>query len=99
MRPELRRWALAVLCLLLPAAHAAPQTAYRDPIDYFFQPFLGDLRAEAVELQAHAVDQVDLRVLQPLAQAFCGLLVVGCKEFPGAGQQSMSQLVSPGQGD
>jgi thioredoxin-related protein len=49
MRPELRRWALAVLCLLLPAAHAAPQTAYRDPIDYFFQPFLGDLRAEAVD--------------------------------------------------
>lgn len=49
MRTELHRWALIVLCLLIPAAHAAPQTAYRDPIDYFFHPFLGDLRAEATD--------------------------------------------------
>ncbi|HMA87292.1 MAG TPA: thioredoxin family protein [Burkholderiales bacterium] len=49
MRAELRKLALLLVCLLLPAAHAAPATAYRDPIDYFFHPFLGDLRAEAAD--------------------------------------------------
>jgi thioredoxin-related protein len=47
MRADLRAVALLLLCLLLPAAQAAPKVEYRDPIDYFFHPFLYDLKAEA----------------------------------------------------
>jgi len=49
MRGELRSLALLFLCLLFPAAHAASAAHYRDPLDYFFHPFLGDLRAEAAD--------------------------------------------------
>jgi thioredoxin-related protein len=48
MTTRLRGVAMLVLCLLLPAAaQAAPQVQYRDPIDYFFNPFLYDLQAAA----------------------------------------------------
>ena len=48
MTSRLRSIALLVLCLLLPAAvQAAPQVQYRDPVDYFFNPFLYDLQAAA----------------------------------------------------
>ena len=49
MARKMRGLALLLLCLLVPAAQAAPVTEYRDPIDYFFQPFLGDLKAEAAD--------------------------------------------------
>jgi len=49
MRGELRSLALLFLCLLFPAAHAASAAHHRDPLDYFFHPFLGDLRAEAAD--------------------------------------------------
>ncbi|MGH8747166.1 MAG: thioredoxin family protein [Burkholderiales bacterium] len=49
MRSELKLLALFLLCLLLPAAQAAPAAGYRDPVDHFFQPFLGDLKAEATD--------------------------------------------------
>lgn len=49
MRTDLRAVVLFLLCLLLPAAQAAPRVEYRDPIDYFFHPFLGDLKAEAAD--------------------------------------------------
>jgi thioredoxin-related protein len=49
MRLELRALALVVLCFLVPPALAAPKVQFRDPIDYFFDPFLGDLRAEAAD--------------------------------------------------
>ena len=45
----MRRLALLLLCLLLPAAQAAPKDEYRDPVDYFFHPFLFDLKAEAAD--------------------------------------------------
>lgn len=50
MTRNMRGFALLLLCLLVPAAaQAAPKVQYRDPIDYFFHPFLGDLEAEAVD--------------------------------------------------
>jgi thioredoxin-related protein len=49
MTRELRRFALLLLCLLVPVAQAAPRVEHRDPIDYFFHPFLGDLKAEAAD--------------------------------------------------
>ncbi len=49
MLREIRSLSLLLLFLLVPAAQAAPTTAYRDPIDYFFHPFLGDLKAEAAD--------------------------------------------------
>lgn len=49
MRSELRKLTLVFLCLLFPSVHAAPAAEFRDPIDYFFHPFLGDLRAEAAD--------------------------------------------------
>lgn len=49
MLREFRSFSLLLLCLLVPAAQAAPTAAYRDPIDYFFHPFLGDLKAEAAD--------------------------------------------------
>ncbi|HUJ85673.1 MAG TPA: thioredoxin family protein [Burkholderiales bacterium] len=51
MRLESRSLALLLLCLLAPAAQSATAAEYRDPIDYFFQPFLGDLKAEAADAQ------------------------------------------------
>ena len=48
MTRSIRGFALLLLCLLLPAAaQAAPKVQYRDPVDYFFQPFLYDLQAAA----------------------------------------------------
>ena len=41
--------ALLLLCLLVPAAQAAPKLEYRDPVDYFFHPFLYDLQAAAAD--------------------------------------------------
>jgi thioredoxin-related protein len=49
LRPEIRSFALILLCLLVPVARAASAAEYRDPIDYFFHPFLGDLKAEAAD--------------------------------------------------
>jgi thioredoxin-related protein len=49
LRPEIRTYALILLCLLVPSARAASAAEYRDPIDYFFHPFLGDLKAEAAD--------------------------------------------------
>jgi len=49
MRIDIRALALLLLCLCAPFAHAAPAAEYRDPIDYFFHPFLGDLKAEAAD--------------------------------------------------
>lgn len=49
MARKMRGLALLLLCLLVPAAQAARATEYRDPIDYFFHPFLGDLKAEAAD--------------------------------------------------
>ncbi len=49
MRPEIRTIALILLCLLLPGARAASAAEFRDPVDYFFHPFLGDLKAEAAD--------------------------------------------------
>jgi thioredoxin-related protein len=49
MRAELRALALFLLCLLVPAAQAAPKVEYSDPIDHFFHPFLYDLKAEAAD--------------------------------------------------
>ncbi len=49
MLRKTRGIALFLLCLLLPAAQAAAASEYRDPIDHFFQPFLGDLKAEAAD--------------------------------------------------
>jgi len=50
MTRNMRGFALLLLCLLVPAAaQAAPKIQYRDPIDYFFHPFLGDLEAEAAD--------------------------------------------------
>jgi len=49
MTRELRRFALLLLCLLVPAAQAAPKVEHRDPLDYFFHPFLYDLKAEAAD--------------------------------------------------
>jgi thioredoxin-related protein len=46
MLREFRILSLLLLCLFVPAAQAAE---YRDPIDYFFHPFLGDLKAEAAD--------------------------------------------------
>ena len=44
----MRGLALLLLCLLFPAAaQAAPKVQYRDPVDYFFHPFLYDLQAAA----------------------------------------------------
>jgi len=42
-----RKWlGLALLlCVLVPVAHAQPKVQYRDPVDYFFDPFLYDLQA------------------------------------------------------
>lgn len=47
MTPNIRGLALLLLCLLVPAAQAAPKVQYRDPVDYFFHPFLYDLQAAA----------------------------------------------------
>ena len=50
MTRNMRGFALLLLCLLVPAAaQAAPKIQYRDPIDHFFHPFLGDLQAEAAD--------------------------------------------------
>ena len=49
MRIEGRALVALLLWLLVPFAHAAPAAEYRDPIDYFFHPFLYDLKAEAVD--------------------------------------------------
>ena len=50
MTRNIRGLALLLLCLLLPAASQATQKVqYRDPVDYFFQPFLYDLQAAAQE--------------------------------------------------
>ena len=49
MRIEARAVAVLLLWLFLPFAQAAPAAEYRDPIDYFFHPFLGDLKAEAAD--------------------------------------------------
>ena len=49
MNRRMRGLPLLLLCLLVPLAQAAPKVEYRDPIDYFFHPFLGDLKAEAAD--------------------------------------------------
>ncbi|HKI65623.1 MAG TPA: thioredoxin fold domain-containing protein [Burkholderiales bacterium] len=49
MRIEARAGAALLLWLLLPFAHAGSAVEHRDPIDYFFHPFLGDLKAEAAD--------------------------------------------------
>ena len=51
MTRKLRRFALLLLCLLVPVAQAASKVAveHRDPLDYFFHPFLYDLKAEAAD--------------------------------------------------
>ena len=36
-----------LLCLLVPLAHAVTKVQYRDPVDYFFDPFLYDLPGAA----------------------------------------------------
>jgi thioredoxin-related protein len=49
MRVDARVLAALLLWLFVPFAQAAPAAEYRDPIDYFFHPFLGDLKAEAAD--------------------------------------------------
>ncbi len=49
MRIDARVLAALLLWLFVPFAQAAPAAEYRDPIDYFFHTFLGDLKAEAAD--------------------------------------------------
>ena len=49
MTRMMRGLALILMCLLVPAANAAPKLQYRDAVDYFFHPFLYDLKAEAAD--------------------------------------------------
>jgi thioredoxin-related protein len=50
-----------LLCALAPAADAQPTVQYRDPVDYFFDPFLYDLQAAAQD--AKKADKAAIMVM------------------------------------